>query len=79
MSTAFEDTDEWIEEVKDLDFPVLVQRLTTRLYNWLENNRIKQNKVSQSALTMYKKVTDYIQERSIVIFKENNYGDEIRG
>lgn len=71
MSTAAENTDEWIDVVKDLDLPVMVQRLTERMHTWLENNRQKQNKVSAGLISMYKNIAGYIQERSLMIFKEN--------
>lgn len=60
MSTATDDIDDWIDDVSGLDFPVIIQKLSARLFNWLENNGSKQNKVSLIVLNMYKRVMDYI-------------------
>lgn len=67
---AMNEINEWIEDIGDIDFPIMLQRLSSRFYNWLENNR-KQNKVSLVVLTMFKGISDHIQEKSIEVFKEN--------
>lgn len=61
----------WIEEFEEDDLGLTINRMSSKLYAWLEAKRTRQEKVSIAVLNVVKSVTDYMTLRSLDILKKN--------
>lgn len=66
-----EDADLWIGEAKAEDFLIMVQKLHSRLYDFLEAKRSRGSKVTDPICGAARKVMEYMALRATKISEEN--------
>lgn len=66
-----EDAEAWIKEYSEVRFPVMVQKLHSKLFDFLEAKRSKGDKVTAPVCNAARKFMDVISQKSIEIFEEN--------
>lgn len=70
MAEAARECDEWIKEVKDVNFQEMLVKLNSKIYEWIDYKMSKGHKITSQVTGTVKRVQDYIMLRSVGVMGE---------